>query len=75
MPAVESEGINILSKGASLLEDVLIFNDHVITRLWVRHDKLSILLVMLAMGMSNSSCGPRVAEPTPKSPWTRATLP
>jgi hypothetical protein len=43
MSEVASRAANILDVGPSLLEDVLIFNDDVVTGLWVGYHELYVL--------------------------------
>jgi hypothetical protein len=44
MSEVVSRATNILDESPGLLEDVLIFDDDVITGLWIRYHKLYVLL-------------------------------
>jgi hypothetical protein len=50
--AVVSGEVNILEEGPGLLEDVLIFNDDVITGFWVRYHKLYVLLARLVLNVA-----------------------
>jgi hypothetical protein len=42
---------NILEEASSLLEDVLIFDDDVVTSFWVRYHKLCVLLARLVLNI------------------------
>ena len=57
---------NALKEGMSLFEDGLIFNDDVITGLWVRYHKLYVLLVRSVLIMRPESI--RGSKRTPKNP-------